>query len=118
MTTMANGTPSGLTTPWLAGRLGLPQARVEAMQRAGMLLGVPRRDGQRVYPSWQFGRDGRPLASLRRIIAAARSAGLDDAALHGLVTMRDGLTGRQRLVDMLRSGTDEPVLRAIARSGA
>jgi hypothetical protein len=117
-TTTANGAPSGLTTSWLAGRLGQQPARIEALRRSGLLLGVPRADGQRIYPSWQFGRDGRPLPALPRVIAAARAAGLDDAALHRLVTIRDGLTGGRRLVDALRGGSEEPVLRAIARAAS
>jgi hypothetical protein len=114
-TTTTGGAPSGLTTSWLATRMGLQPARIDALHRSGELLGVPRADGQRVFPSWQFGRDGRPLPSLPRVIAAARAAGLDDAALHRLVTMRAGLTGGRRLVDALRSGVEEPVLRAIAQ---
>jgi hypothetical protein len=117
-TTTGSGTPSGLTTSWLATRLGQQPARIEALRRAGMLLGVPRADGQRVFPSWQFGRDGRPLPSLPRVIAAGRAAGLDDGALHRLVTMREGMTGGRRLVEALRSGTEEPVLRAIARAAS
>ena len=52
-TTTTNGTPSGLTTSWLAARLGQQPARIEALRRAGLLVGVSRGDGQRLYPSWQ-----------------------------------------------------------------
>lgn len=52
-TTTTNGTPSGLTTGWLAVRLGQRPARIEGLRRAGLLVGVPRGDGQRLYPSRQ-----------------------------------------------------------------
>jgi hypothetical protein len=117
-TTTPDGTPSGLTTSWLAGRLGQQPARIEALRRSGLLVGVPRGDGQRVFPSWQFGPDVRPLPALARIVAAARAAGLDDAALHRLVTTREGLTGGRRLIDALRRGDEEHVLRAIARAAS
>src|SRR4051812_14025744 len=59
----------GLSTSWLATRLGVQSARVEAMRRAGELLGVrvPGRAGH-VYPGWQFGRDGKPLQSVQMLI--------------------------------------------------
>ena len=117
-TTTTSSTPSGLTTSWLASRLGQQPARIEALRRAGMLVGVERSDGQRIFPSWQFGRNWEPIAALPRIVAAARAAGLDDGALHRLVTTRDGMTGGRRLVDALRGGSDEPVLRAIARAAS
>jgi hypothetical protein len=105
---------SGLTTSWLASRLGTQPARIEALRRDGQLLGVRRPDGQTVFPAWQFGRDGRPLAGLARVIAAARAAGIDDHRLHRILTSRMGLTGRERLLDVLRAGRDDEVVRAIA----
>jgi hypothetical protein len=109
----------GLTTSWLATRLGTQSARVEAMRRAGELLGVrlPGRQDH-VYPAWQFDRTGKPLASVPVLIRAAREAGIDDGALHRIVVMRAGLTsGARRLVDELRDGNSEPALRAIRASG-
>jgi hypothetical protein len=104
-----------LTTPWLATRLGTQSARVHALRRAGQLLGVRRPGTQEyVYPAWQFDRAGKPLESLPRLVAAARSAGLDELALHRLVHRRAGLTSDRRLVDDLRDGRDEHVLAAIA----
>lgn len=52
-TTITNGAPSGLTTSRPAGRLGQQPARIEALRRAGLLVGVPRGDGQRLHPSRQ-----------------------------------------------------------------
>ncbi|MBD0330743.1 MAG: hypothetical protein ICV64_11655 [Thermoleophilia bacterium] len=104
----------GLTTPWLATRLGLQSAQVDAMRRGGELLAVRRDDGQWVYPSWQFGRDGRPLASIPRVVAAARARGIADERLTELLSARAGLTGDGRLVDALRAGREDEVLRALA----
>jgi hypothetical protein len=110
---MASGI-SGLTTPWLATRMGLQSAQVDALRRSGELLGVRRPDGQYVYPAWQFGRGGRPLPSLPRVIAAARARGIDDERLAEIVQRRTGLTGDGRLVDVLRAGREDDVLRTIA----
>jgi hypothetical protein len=105
--------PSGLTGSWLAARWGTQPARIEAMRQAGGLVGVRRADGQIVYPPWQFGFDARPLAALPQVLAAAREAGLDEARLNDLLTMRAGLTGERRLADALRAGDVDGVVRAI-----
>ncbi len=112
----SNGTPTGMTTEWLASRLGLQPARVEGLRRAGQLVGLRRSDGRHEFPSWQFGRDGRLLAVVPRLVAAAREAGVDDRRLHDIVTMRDGLTGGRRLSELLHDGGEEQVLRALARA--
>ena len=106
---------NGLTTDWLAARLGEQPARVEARRRAGELVGVRRPDGQHVYPSWQFGRDGKPHAQLATLIAAARAKGLDDARLDELLTRRAGLVGAApRPADAVRAGDIGPAFRAVA----
>jgi hypothetical protein len=109
---MANGV-SGLTTPWLATRMGLQSAQIDALRRGGELLGVRRGDGQYVYPAWQFDRGGRPLAALPRVIAAARAKGIADERLAEIVQRRSGLTGSGRLVDVLRAGREDDVIRTI-----
>jgi hypothetical protein len=110
-----NGKVDGLTTPWLAGRLGVQSAQVEAMRRAGDLLGVPVAGTQvHAFPAWQFDRGGKPLAAIQRLIRTARAGGLDDAALYRILGRRFGLTGGRRVVDELRSGNDVPALREIA----
>src|SRR5918992_852476 len=107
---MTNGV-SGLTTPWLATRLGLQSAQVDALRRSGELLGVRRADGQYVYPAWQFDRGGRTLAALPRLIAAARAKGIDDERLVEILQRRSGLTGDdRRLVDALRAGREDDVI--------
>ena len=112
----SNGSNTGMTTEWLAARLGLQPSRIDGLRRAGYLVGLPREDGRHEYPSWQFGRDGRPLAAVPRLVAAARAAGVDERRLHDIVTMRDGLTGGRRLAELLREGGEEQVLRALARA--
>jgi hypothetical protein len=109
---MQNGV-SGLTTSWLATRMGLQSAQVDAMRRGGDLLAVRRADGQYVYPAWQFGRDGRPLPAVRRLVAATRARGIADERLAELLGMRSGLTGRGRLADALHEGREDEVLRAV-----
>lgn len=93
--------------------------RVEVMRRSGELLGV-RFPGsyEYVFPSWQFGPDGKPLASLPPIVAEARRSGLDDLSLCGLMERRVGLGGRRRLADVLREGGEPHVLAAIAAAAA
>jgi hypothetical protein len=105
----------GLSTSWLATRLGVQSARVDAMRRAGDLLGVPAPDGRgHMYPAWQFGRDGKPLASVQMLIRTARAGGVGDEGLVRILDMRTGLTGSRRVVDELRDGNDTPALRALA----
>ena len=106
---------NGLTTDWLATRLGEQPARVEARRRAGELVGVRREDGQHVYPGWQFGRDGKPHSQLAMLIAAARAKGLDDARLNELLTRRAGLVGSApRAADAVRAGDLGPAFRVVA----
>jgi len=103
-----------LARPWLAARLGVPSARVDRMRRAGELFGVrPPGRFEHLYPAWQFNGDGKPLPSLSRILGAARDAGLDDVELYQVMRRRSGLTGQRTLVDVLRDGGEEHVLRAV-----
>ena len=98
---------------WLAAKLGMEPLALEASRRAGELLGVPGEGGEYLYPTWQFGRNGQPLPSIQRIVHAGRAAGLDDRALCDLLLRRDGMTGRDRLVEALRAGRDDRILDAI-----
>ncbi len=87
------------------------------MRRAGTLIGVPGENGGVVYPSWQFGPDGKPLAVVPRLKAAAARKGIDERRLNELLTMRSGLTGSRRLVDALGTAADGEVVAAIERAG-
>ena len=104
---------SGLSTDWLAARMGVQPARVEALRRAGELLGVRRPDGKHVFPSWQFGTDGRPLPLVARLVQAARAAGIDDSALHELVARRMGSSGRARVTAALAHDSADDVMRRL-----
>jgi hypothetical protein len=107
----------GLSRSWLAVRLGTQPAKIDAMRRAGTLIGVPGEDGGVVYPSWQFGRDGKPMPVVARLRAAAARKGIDERRLDELLTMRSGLTGSRRLVDALGTGAEDEVVAAIERAG-
>jgi hypothetical protein len=108
-----------LARPWLAARLGVASAQVDRMRRAGEILGVrPPGRWEHLYPAWQFNGDGKPLASVARIVRAAREAGLDEVELYGVLQRRSGLTGRRTLVDVLRDGGEEHVLGAVRAAAA
>ena len=112
---MAASDQPALTRSWLAVRLGTQPAKVDAMRRDGLLIGVPGDDGAIVFPSWQFGPDGKPRAVVQRLKSAAARGNMDDRRLNELMTMRSGLTGGRRLVDALGAGDDE-VVAAIAHA--
>lgn len=105
-----------LTASWLSARLGVDTARIDASRRSGELIAVrPEGSQEWRYPAWQF-RGGRPRASVPRIVAAARAAGLDEARLYDVLTMRLGLGGERRLCDLLAAGDDERVVAAVRQS--
>ena len=101
---------------WLSVRLGIEPARIDALRRAGELIAV-REPGSTVwlYPPWQF--DGlEPLSSIPRVVRAAREAGIDETHLFTILSARRGLTGDERVYELLRDGrTDEVV--ALVRAG-
>ena len=106
-----------LSGSWLSTRLGVGTQRLDAMRRAGELLGVRRTGGQDfLYPAWQFAPDGKPLPVVRRLVQAGRDAGLTDERLYDVLSARTGISGEARLADALREGKDEYVLSVI-RSG-
>jgi hypothetical protein len=112
--TLKRLTDESLSGSWLSSRLAISSQRVDAMRRAGELFGVrPDGSGDWYFPAWQFDAAGRPRDVVARIVAAARSRGLDDARLYEVMTMRQGLGGTGRLSDALRAGRDEDVLRSI-----
>ena len=102
---------------WLSSRTGIGTQRLDAMRRAGELLGVRRAGGHDyLYPAWQFGLDGKPLPVVPRLLRAARANGLSDERLYEILTSRAGLSDSARLVDALRDGRDEYVLGVVRRS--
>jgi hypothetical protein len=103
-----------LSGSWLSSRLGVGTQRLDAMRRAGELLGVRRRGGYDfLYPAWQFGPDGRPLPVIERLVHAGRGAGLSDERLYEVLASRTGIAGDARLADALREGKDEYVLSVV-----
>lgn len=104
-----------LSGSWLSSRLGVGTHRLDAMRRAGELLGVRRPGGHDyLYPGWQFAPDGKPLAGLERIVSAARGRGLSDERLYEILAARTGISGEERLADALRQGRDDYVLSVVA----
>jgi hypothetical protein len=106
-----------LSGSWLSTRLGVGTHRLDAMRRAGELLGVRRPGGQDyLYPAWQFAADGKPLPVISRLVPAARAVGLSDERLYEVMVSRTGISGDDRLADALRAGRDEYVLGVIRGS--
>jgi hypothetical protein len=113
MSSTATRYPDCLSASWLAERLAVDPARVDAMRRAGELVAV-RDEGSTEwrYPAWNLeGRQPRP--ALARVVSAARDAGLGDTALYDALVAPRGLRGEQRLVDLLVAGREEDVVRAL-----
>ena len=107
-------TNESLSGSWLSTRLGVGTQRLDAMRRAGELLGVRRPGGQDyLYPAWQFAPNGKPLTVVSRLVAASREAGLSDERLYEVLASRAGISGSDRLVDALRDGRDDYVLGVI-----
>ena len=103
-----------LSGSWLSTRLGVGTQRLDAMRRAGELLGVRRPGGQDfLYPAWQFAPDGKPLPVIERLVRAGREAGLSDEQLYDVLSARTGISGNARLADALRAGKDEYVLSVV-----
>ena len=106
-----------LSGSWLSSRLGVGTQRLDAMRRAGELLGVRRAGGYDfLYPAWQFGPDGKPLPVMERLVRAGRDAGLSDERLYDVLATRTGISGDARLADALRDGKDEYVLSVVRGS--
>jgi hypothetical protein len=109
---------SAVPATWLAARMAVEPARIDAMRRAGELIAV-REPGSTEwrYPAWQFD-SGRPRPGVARIVAAARAGGVDESRLYDLLTARLGLrdSGR-RLVDLLLEGRDDEVVAAVRSAG-
>lgn len=106
-----------LSGSWLSSRLGVGTHRLDAMRRAGELLGVRRPGGyDYLYPAWQFAPDGTPLPSIVRVTKAARGAGMTDERLYEVLAARTGISGGGRLADALREGREDYVLSVIRSS--
>ena len=110
-------TEESLSGSWLSTRLGVGTQRLDAMRRAGELLGVRRPGGQDyLYPAWQFAPDGKPLPVVPRLVEAGRGAGMSDERLYEVLAARTGISGGTRLADALREGRDDYVLSVVSSS--
>lgn len=103
-----------LSTSWLSARLGIDPLRLHALRRAGELVAYRRTGSQEyLFPAWQFDDEWRPRPVIRRLVAAARDAGIEDERLLELLNARVGIGGGERLSDLVRSGDEERVLAVL-----
>ena len=110
-------TDESLSGSWLSTRLGVGTQRLDAMRRAGELLGVRRPGGHDfLYPGWQFAPDGSPRTVIPQLVREARDAGMTDERLYEVLAARTGISGDARLADAIRAGRDEYVLSVLRAS--
>ena len=106
-----------LTGSWLSVRTAVEPRRIEAMRRAGELIGVrPPGAYEHYYPVWQFDENWQPLPAVKRVTQAARERGLDDNRLYEVLSARLGIGGAKRLASGLRTENADRVVAAIRSS--
>jgi hypothetical protein len=108
-------------------RLGVSRQRLGQLRKEQRLLGLRLPIRREVYyPLWQFGKDGRPLGVLARLIEAAEEAGMGAIALDALMTNPAAVDADngETPADLLRSDDPEAeeyvlgVVRAALSGGA
>jgi len=103
-----------------AKQLPVSRQRLNQLRGEGKILGIKLpMHREYVYPPWQFGRAGRLLPIIPRLLDAAREGGLDGLDLHLFVTS-NRIKGERPLIDHLRTGNDEDeryVLEAVRAAG-
>jgi len=118
MTVSPGSSDNTLPATWLAARMAVDPARIDAMRRAGDLIAV--RGAGSIewrYPAWQF-ESGKPRPAVARIVTAARESGVDEARLYDVLTTPLGLRGGgRRLVDLLIEGREDEVVAAVRAAG-
>ena len=103
-----------LSGSWLSSRLGVGTQRLDAMRRAGELIGVRAPDSSDWrFPPWQFDVDGHVTGDVRRVLETARELRLSGERLNELLDRRSGMTGGDRLLDDLLAGRVEHVLATL-----
>jgi hypothetical protein len=106
--------PELLPATWLAERMAVDPARIDAMRRGGELIAVRERGSTEWrYPAWQF-HAGKPRQGVARVVAIARECGIDEGRLYELMSSPLGLRdGGRRLADLLVEGRDDDVAAAV-----
>ncbi len=103
-----------LSASWLSTKLGIDTVRINALRRAGELFAVrPAGSQEWRFPAWQFDENGRVKDDVARVLAAARTRGIDHERLDELLRRRSGMTSGGRLLDALLAGRVEYVLAAL-----
>jgi hypothetical protein len=105
-----------MSASWLAQRLGIDPALIDAMRRDGELIAV-REEGSTdwYYPAWQLA-GGQPLHGIPRVVRAAREAKLDEGKLYRILSARRGLHGEGHVYELLRDGREDEVV-SLVRAG-
>jgi hypothetical protein len=109
-----DGLNAALPGSWLARATGCDPDEIDHLRREGELFA--RREngsGEWLYPAWQFGPGGKVPRGVRRVVKAARDAGLDEARLAVVLARRVGMTGQRRLRDLLFEGDGEYVAEQV-----
>lgn len=103
-----------LPASWLSTRVGADSAEIERFRQSGELFAT-RPDGsdEWLYSAWQFGPGGGVPDAVRRAVRLAVDKGLGEEGLLRVLRRRVGLTGSERMVDLLFQGDGRTVLSAI-----
>ena len=114
-TTLADESLSG---SWLSTRLGIGTQRLDAMRRAGELLGVRRPGGHDfLYPAWQFTEEGEIVDGLEWVIRAAREASLDEETLHFFMVEPNERLEGETPANLLARGRVDRVVEVLNSAG-
>jgi len=104
----------GLTTPWLAARLGVDPVALDVRRRNWELFATrTSASGDWLYPGWQFDEHGDVRPEVARALAAAREEGLTHAEFEALLGQRVGLAGGRTMLDALVEGNADAVFQAL-----
>jgi hypothetical protein len=82
------------------------------------LFALPGGDGQLLFPAFQFGEDGRPLAGLSDVLRTLHGAFESPYSLAAWFTTPQEELGKGTPAESLRAGDREPVMLAAKRTHA